>query len=365
MIEISHVSKTFTAKENNVAAVRDVSLTIRDGEVYGIIGYSGAGKSTLVRCINFLEKPDSGSIALSGFGTVTAAEGKLYFTPEGGKGQTPLSEKKLKSLRGGIGMIFQHFNLLERNTVYENVAYTLKYSGMKKDEIRKRVLEMLDLVDLRDKIASYPSELSGGQKQRVAIARALANNPKILLSDEATSALDPGATASILSLLKDLNKRLGLTIVLITHEMAVVKEICERVAVMEDGAVVEEGLVYDVFADPKQPITRRFVESSNGMGNLQKLVEQNSTLLDKSRNSVLLRCVYGKDAVGDALISDVSRKFAVNMNIVLANVEMLQGSPLGELVVSITGESGNIDEAIAFMRNSGVRVEVIADARVA
>ncbi len=365
MIEISHVSKTFTAKENNVAAVKDVSLSIEDGKVYGIIGYSGAGKSTLVRCINFLEKPDSGSITLSGFGTVTARDGKLYYTAEGDSSETVLSEKKLRSLRSGIGMIFQHFNLLERNTVYENVAYTLQYSGMKKNEIRKRVLEMLDLVDLRDKIASYPSELSGGQKQRVAIARALANNPKILLSDEATSALDPQATASILSLLRDLNKRLGLTIVLITHEMAVVKEICERVAVMEDGAVVEEGLVYDIFADPVQPITRKFVESSNGMGNLQKLIEQNESLLDKSRNSVLLRCLYGRDAVGDALISEVSRKYAVNMNIVLANVEMLQGSPLGELVVSITGDSGNIDAAIAYMRNSNVKVEVIADARMA
>ena len=365
LIEISHVSKTFTAKENNVAAVKDVSLSIEDGKVYGIIGYSGAGKSTLVRCINFLEKPDSGSITLGGFGTVTARDGKLYYTAEGDSSETVLSEKKLRSLRSGIGMIFQHFNLLERNTVYENVAYTLQYSGMKKDEIRKRVLEMLDLVDLRDKIASYPSELSGGQKQRVAIARALANNPKILLSDEATSALDPQATASILSLLRDLNKRLGLTIVLITHEMAVVKEICERVAVMEDGAVVEEGLVYDIFADPVQPITRKFVESSNGMGNLQKLIEQNESLLDKSRNSVLLRCLYGRDAVGDALISEVSRKYAVNMNIVLANVEMLQGSPLGELVVSITGDSGNIDAAIAYMRNSNVKVEVIADARMA
>ena len=365
MIEISHVSKTFTAKENNVAAVKDVSLSIEDGKVYGIIGYSGAGKSTLVRCINFLEKPDSGSITLGGFGTVTARDGKLYYTAEGDSSETVLSEKKLRSLRSGIGMIFQHFNLLERNTVYENVAYTLQYSGMKKDEIRKRVLEMLDLVDLRDKIASYPSELSGGQKQRVAIARALANNPKILLSDEATSALDPQATASILSLLRDLNKRLGLTIVLITHEMAVVKEICERVAVMEDGAVVEEGLVYDIFADPVQPITRKFVESSNGMGNLQKLIEQNESLLDKSRNSVLLRCLYGRDAVGDALISEVSRKYAVNMSIVLANVEMLQGSPLGELVVSITGDSGNIDAAIAYMRNSNVKVEVIADARMA
>ena len=241
MIEISDVTKIFKNKEGDLHAVNQVSLSIGDGQIYGIVGYSGAGKSTLVRCINFLEKPDSGSISISGFGTIRHQNGKGYYRPEGeGAGETALTEKHLKALRRDIGMIFQHFNLLDRNTVFENVAYPLRHTGLKKQQIKDRVLELLDLVDLRDKVNAYPCELSGGQKQRVAIARALANNPKILLSDEATSALDPDATESILKLLKDLNRKLNLTIVLITHEMAVVKAICDRVAVMEKGRVAEE-----------------------------------------------------------------------------------------------------------------------------
>ena len=241
MIEISEVTKIFKNKEGDLHAVNQVSLSIGDGQIYGIVGYSGAGKSTLVRCINFLEKPDSGSISISGFGTIRHQNGKGYYRPEGeGAGETALTEKHLKALRRDIGMIFQHFNLLDRNTVFENVAYPLRHTGLKKQQIKDRVLELLDLVDLRDKVNAYPCELSGGQKQRVAIARALANNPKILLSDEATSALDPDATESILKLLKDLNRKLNLTIVLITHEMAVVKAICDRVAVMEKGRVAEE-----------------------------------------------------------------------------------------------------------------------------
>ena len=233
MIELSHISKTYIAPDKNVIALEDVNIRVEAGQVYGIVGYSGAGKSTLVRCINFLERPDAGSIRIDGFGTIEVREGNAFYTPESGGQAVRLTENHLKTLRRDLGMIFQHFNLLDRNTVFDNIAYPLKYTGRSKEEIRARVLELLELVDLRDKVNAYPSELSGGQKQRVAIARALANNPKILLSDEATSALDPDATESILKLLKDLNRKLNLTIVLITHEMAVVKSICDRVAVME------------------------------------------------------------------------------------------------------------------------------------
>ena len=361
MIEISDVTKIFKNKEGDLHAVNQVSLSIDDGQVYGIVGYSGAGKSTLVRCINFLEKPDSGSISVSGFGTIRHQDGKGFYRPEGeGAVETALTEKHLKAQRRDIGMIFQHFNLLDRNTVFENVAYPLRHTGLKKQQIKDRVLELLDLVDLRDKVNAYPCELSGGQKQRVAIARALANNPKILLLDEATSALDPDATESILKLLKDLNRKLNLTIVLITHEMAVVKAIWDRVAVMEKGRVVEEGEVYEVFSAPQQPITRKFVDSSSSLDNINRLIEGRSSVILK--DGVLIKCVYGKDSVGDALISDVSCRFGVKMNIILGNVEMLQDAPLGGLVVLVSGEPEQRDAAIEYMRSCNVKVEVIEHA---
>ena len=264
MIELSHISKTYVAPDKKVIALEDVNIRVEAGQVYGIVGYSGAGKSTLVRCINFLERPDAGSIRIDGFGSIEVRGGNAFYTPESGGQSVRLTEKHLKALRRDLGMIFQHFNLLDRDTVFDNIAYPLKYTGRSKEEIRSRVLELLELVDLSDKVNAYPSELSGGQKQRVAIARALANNPKILLSDEATSALDPDATESILKLLKDLNRKLNLTIVLITHEMAVVKSICDRVAVMENGHVVEEGDVYEVFSNPQQAITKKFVNTYAG-----------------------------------------------------------------------------------------------------
>ena len=312
MIELSHISKTYVAPDKNVIALEDVNIRVEAGQVYGIVGYSGAGKSTLVRCINFLERPDAGSIRIDGFGTIEVREGNAFYAPESGGQAVRLTENHLKTLRRDLGMIFQHFNLLDRNTVFDNIAYPLKYTGRSKEEIRARVLELLELVDLRDKVNAYPSELSGGQKQRVAIARALANNPKILLSDEATSALDPDATESILKLLKDLNRKLNLTIVLITHEMAVVKSICDRVAVMENGHVVEEGDVYEVFSNPQQPITKKFVNTSSGMGQINRLIRENSSVLDP--NATLVQCTFSKESVGEALVSDVSRRFGVNVN---------------------------------------------------
>ncbi len=365
MIQLSGIKKSYPAADGGaVAALDGVDLAVGDGEIYGVIGYSGAGKSTLVRCVNLLETPDEGRLAVGGFGTVEARGGRLLFTPEGGAAPRPMSENDLRRLRRGIGMIFQHFNLLDRSTVFENVAYPLRYCGMKKDGIERRVLELLELVELRDKADAYPSQLSGGQKQRVAIARALANNPPILLSDEATSALDPDVTESILTLLKNLNRRLGVTIILITHEMAVIKSICQKVAVMESGRVVEEGPVYDVFSSPAEVVTRRFVAATLGLGSLGKLIAGGSPLVRTDERRQLVNLVFTGDCVGDALISETSRRFCVDLNLVLANVDLLQGRPLGYTVVMAQGEPENIDAALAYLRSRSVRVEVIENARV-
>lgn len=345
MINIEHLDKTYHLKNADVRAVDDVSLHIESGQIYGVIGYSGAGKSTLVRCLNFLEIPDSGTIEIEGFGKVNAKQGSL-----------DISQKKLRELRQSIGMIFQHFNLLNRSTVFDNVAYPLKYTGLSKKEIETRVDELLDLVDLADKKYVYPSQLSGGQKQRVAIARALSNNPKVLLSDEATSALDPDATESILKLLKDLNKRLGITIILITHEMSVIKSIANRVAVMENGKVVEEGDVYDIFANPKEEITKKFINSSSSLSNITKLIE-NKTIIP--RDSKLVKLTFTRDSVGSATISKISREYNVDVNIMLANVDVVNADALGGIIASIEGNKEDIQDAINYLHASNVKVEVI------
>lgn len=359
MISIRGLKKSFRMEQQYVHAVNGVDLDIAEGEIFGVVGYSGAGKSTLVRCINFLEIPDEGSITIKGFGTFTARQSKLYHTPEGGGTEAPVTQQELRQLRRSIGMIFQHFNLLDRSTVFENVAYPLRYTGISKEEIEQRVKELLELVDLSDKIDSYPAELSGGQKQRVAIARALANNPKILLSDEATSALDPEVTESILKLLKDLNRKLGLTVILITHEMAVVRSICDQMAVMELGKIVESGNVYDVFADPHAASTRRFVNASFGLSNLDKLTE--SGVITMTPDSKLVRLTFNRDSVGEALISEVSRKFKISLNIVLANVEILQDAPLGALIVLAKGDPADVQRALDYITSCNVKVEVLRD----
>ena len=356
MIELESLNKIFMADGAPVHAVDHVSLTIREGDVFGIVGYSGAGKSTLVRCINLLERPDAGTLRVADFGSIRFAGRKAWFTPEKGGAEEPLREAQLKLLRRDMGMIFQHFNLLDRSTVFENVAYPLRHTGLSRAEIHSRVLELLELVDLREKINAYPAELSGGQKQRVAIARALARKPRILLSDEATSALDPDATESILRLLQELNRKLGLTIVLITHEMAVVKSICTRVAVMERGRVVEQGDVYALFSAPQEAITRRFVDSSSGLGRINKLIAEDSSLLG---GGTLVRLTYNKDCVGEALISEVSRLYGVDMNILLGSLELLEGNPLGGLIVRVDGEMDRRRAAIQYLCEHNVIVEVI------
>ena len=245
MIDLKDISVTFTKeKDKEIHAVKDVNLHIQTGDVYGIVGYSGAGKSTLVRVINLLQRPTTGTVTIDGTEL------------------TSLKDKALREKRKEIGMIFQHFNLMNSRTIFENVAFSLKYSGKSKQERQQKVAELLNLVGIADKANSYPSQLSGGQKQRVAIARALANDPSILLCDEATSALDPKTTLQILSLLKDLNKKLGLTIILITHEMQVVKEICNKVAVMQAGKIIEKGSSIQVFSQPKQVLTRDFIRTA-------------------------------------------------------------------------------------------------------
>lgn len=346
MIEIKDLNKTYHLKTGDVEAIKNVSLKINDGEIYGVIGYSGAGKSSLVRCLNLLEVPDSGSI--------TVNDQKLTWI-ENGEFQR-LSDHELKTVRKGIGMIFQHFNLLDRSTVFDNVAYPLKYCGKKKEKINARVRELLELVGLTDKIDVYPSQLSGGQKQRVAIARALANNPKVLLSDEATSALDPEATESILNLLKDLNKKLNLTIVLITHEMAVIKSICHKVAVMEKGRVVEEGLVYDIFSNPQADITKKFIASQSSLSKITKLLEEDSSLVQTGENGRLIRLQFEGQSTGKAAVSDISRRFGVNVNIVLANIDILQAGALGNLIVVINGEAKAMEDAIAYLNEHKVKV---------
>jgi len=356
MIKIEQLSKTFNSNKEEVYAVVDVTLEIAEGEIFGVIGYSGAGKSTLVRCINFLESPNSGRVTIDGFGSVEALNGELWFS-DGGP-QEKLTDRKLRELRRGIGMIFQHFNLMDRSTVFDNIAYPLKHTGRSKEDIRAKVDELLELVDLSEKRNVYPSQLSGGQKQRVAIARALANEPKILLCDEATSALDPEATDSILKLLKELNERLGLTIVIITHEMAVIRSIADKVAVMENGKVVECGEVYDIFASPQQDVTRRFVDTSSGLGNIDKLLKGNA-VAGSGEGQQLLKLTFTKECVGEALISQVSRECGVDLNIMLANIDIVQGSALGGIIASIKGSPDNVEAAMKRLRDQGVRLEVM------
>ena len=339
MITLTHVSKIFPGGESGVHAVQDVSLHIAPGEIFGIIGYSGAGKSTLVRCINLLERPTQGTVTVDG------------------RELTALSEKELRQERRKIGMIFQQFNLMTARTVAQNVAFPLKDSGLSKEETAAKVTQLLELVGLPDKAGSYPAQLSGGQKQRVAIARALASDPKVLLCDEATSALDPQTTASILRLIRDINRRTGITVVVITNEMAVVKEICHRVAVMEKGRVVETGDVFSLFSAPKEPVTRSFVSTTSNLSKAEEFIAEGAPLVALSPGQVIARLTFARGNVGEAAISQLSRQFDVDANIIFANVDILEGTPLGGLVVIFSGE--RVGEAIAWLSEKNVVVEVL------
>ncbi len=356
VIEVRNLKKTYHLKSGDVTALDGVSLSIEDGSVYGVIGYSGAGKSSLVRCLNLLEIPDEGTITMGEYRDIEIRSGEPWY--QGRRMDT----RRQNEMRRGIGMIFQHFNLLERSTVFDNIAYPLKYTGRSREEIRDRVFELLELVDLLDKVDVFPSQLSGGQKQRVAIARALAANPKILLSDEATSALDPDATESILNLLKDLNRKLGITIVIITHEMAVIKTIADRVAVMENGRIAEEGSVYDVFSDPKAEITKKFINSSSPLGKIERMIAEDSGFTRLRPGEKLVKLIFQKESVGEPVLTVAAQRFGVTLNIILANVEYLHGNPFGGTIGVLSGRPEDLDAAIRFLKDSHVRVEVLKDA---
>ena len=346
MIRFENVSKTFRGNGKQVEAVKEVSLHIKKGEIFGIIGYSGAGKSTLVRCINLLERPDRGRIWI-GDTEITALKGK-----------------SLRKQRRKIGMIFQQFHLFASRNVYENVAYPLKHQGLTRQEIKKRVEELLNLVGLEDKASAYPSQLSGGQKQRAAIARALANEPDILLCDEATSALDPKTTTAILRLLQEVNRKLGVTIVVITHEMQVVKESCGSVAVMEGGSVVEEGEVFDIFSNPHEKITGDFVNNASNLSRIYTYLEEKAEIIRLNKGECILRLHYLHKNTSEALVSQISRDFFLNVNIIFGNIELIGENPIGGLVAIVSGSGENIRRAVDFLREKKVGVEVLADARV-
>jgi len=343
LITLESVCKKFYLEKSEIDAVDDVSLHIEKGEIYGIIGYSGAGKSTLVRCINLLEVPTSGKVVVNG------------------QDLTGMTEKDLRKARQKIGMIFQHFNLMRSRTVFANIAYPLRHSKLSKAEVKKKVRDLLQLVGMEEKENAYPSQLSGGQKQRVAIARALANDPMVLLCDEATSALDPQTTHSILQLLRELNQRLGLTVVIITHEMAVIKEICHKVAVMENGNVVEAGDVFSIFSSPKQPITQEFIRSTSNLSKVYELIANDSAVVRLKENEQILRLTYVQKNVSEPIISEAARRFGIDLNIIFGDIEIIQDAPLGGLVVIVSGGRAQVGECIDYLREKNVRVEVIAD----
>lgn len=335
MIEFQNITKKFTKNHQEVIALHPINLTIQKGDVFGVIGYSGAGKSTLIRLVNALEKPTSGDVIIDGQALST------------------LDTKALRNVKKRIGMIFQHFNLLETKTVAENIALPLKLnSNLSKQEIDARIDELLAYVEIPDKKHAYPRELSGGQKQRVGIARALANNPDILLCDEATSALDPQTTQSILSLLRKINKEQGITIMMVTHQMEVVVSICNRIAVMDKGVVVETGSTKEIFQDPKEPMTRKFINT---------LIEEEipSSIL-RNIDDALPNHIYRLEFLGDSaktpVVNELILTKIVVVNILFSNMIEIEGSVIGSMFVQLQGSQESIIEAVGFLRGHGVRV---------
>ncbi len=340
MIKLSNITKVFQQGSRTITALSDVSLHVPAGQIYGVIGSSGAGKSTLIRCVNLLERPTSGKVLVDNQDLTTLSSGQLTLA------------------RRQIGMIFQHFNLLNSRTVAGNVALPLELGNMSKAEIKNRVVELLELVGLADKHDSWPANLSGGQKQRVAIARALASNPKILLCDEATSALDPATTRSILELLKDINRRLGITILLITHEMDVVKRICDRVAVISDGKLIEQDTVSEVFSHPKTPLAQQFIQSTLHLDIPEDYLQRLSSEASESRVP-LLRLEFTGQSVDAPLLSESARRFNVNNNIISAQMDYAGGVKFGIMLAEIHGSVDDTQAAIAFLQQNHVKVEVL------
>lgn len=337
MIILDQVKKVFQTSSGQVTAVDSVNLEIKKGEIFGIIGYSGAGKSTLIRMLNLLERPTDGTVTIDG------------------KDLTKVSAKELRLARQQIGMVFQHFNLLWSRTVYENIALSLEIAGVKKNEIKPRVLELIQLVGLSGKENNYPSQLSGGQKQRVGIARALANNPKVLLCDEATSALDPQTTDEILDLLVTINRKYNLTIVLITHEMHVIQKICHHVAIMENGRIVEQGDVLTVFRTPSHSVTKRFVKQ---VVNEDESLNTLDTLSKQFPDGKIVLLKYFQGNAEKPFITNVIRKYDVDINIIHGKVVQTQDGGYGSLYVQLTGN--DINSALNYLKEAGVEIEVMA-----
>ena len=331
MIEFKHVEKIFPGKRA-VHALKGIDLQIPEGEIFGVIGQSGAGKSTLIRCINMLEKPDQGEVWVNG--TL----------------MNSLSPKELRIARKKIGMIFQHFNLLNSRTVADNIAFPLELAGASQQLIDEKVGSLTKLVGLSDKLQAYPHQLSGGQKQRVGIARALATEPTLLLCDEATSALDPETTTSVLRLLQEINKSLKLTIVLITHEMAVIQEICDQVAVLEDGVLQEVGPVVEVFTRPRSKATQRMLQGF--------LTSKFPTELQEPSNT-LLRLTFVDEKAHQPIISQMIRSFQIDVNILFGRIDQMKATPFGMLLVELAGTPGQVEDAINFLKEKQIEVEVL------
>ncbi len=336
MVLIENLIKTYGEGQNKVEALKGIDLHIEKGEIFGIIGLSGAGKSSLVRCINLLEKPTSGSIKIDGLEIMN------------------LSKKELRQERKKIGMVFQHFNLLMNSTIYENVAFPMKIDKKPKEYIKKRVEELLDLVGLLDKKDMYPSMLSGGQKQRVGIARAIANSPSIIVCDEATSALDPETTQSILNLLKDINKKLGITIIIITHEMDVVKQICNKVAILEKGKIAEYGLVSDIFINPKTDIAKSFFDSVD--------VKLENDIYQKALDGkgIVIKAIFIGEKSTAPYISRMISTYNVEVSILLGNIQHMDDNLVGTLVIKITGADEDIKKSIEYLKQNEVIVEEVS-----
>ncbi len=341
MIHFNNVTKIYGDGDNQVVALQDVHLEVRQGEIFGIIGLSGAGKSTLVRCINKLEVPQNGTIEIGNYN------------------MTQLTGKNLRQARREIGMIFQHFNLLANRAVFGNIAYPLEIAGVNRNDLKKRVEELAELVSLSDKLKFYPAQLSGGQKQRVGIARALANRPNVLLCDEATSALDPETTKSILNLLLDVNQRFGLTIVLITHEINVIKEICDTVAVIENGKIIEHGAVAEIFTNPKTDATRGLIKSVLHTEIPPEIKQRKIIVHQPKWTGKTVHISFIGEVAGEPVITSLIRKFNVDVNIIYANLDFIKDIPFGSLVIEITEANGNVDQSLQYLTQQGLKIEVL------
>ncbi|MDR1872508.1 MAG: ATP-binding cassette domain-containing protein [Deltaproteobacteria bacterium] len=330
ILEVRGLVKTYESGETGVAAIRGVDLAVEPGEIFGVVGPSGSGKSTFIRCLNLLERPTKGEVIFQG------------------ESLTDLSPAKLKLVRQDMGLIFQAFNLMASRTAAANVAFPLEVAGLGKKEIALRVAELLELVGLKDKAKNYPAQLSGGEKQRVGVARALANHPKVLLSDEATSALDPQSTRAILSLIKDVKLKFGLTVILITHEPRVIASICDRVAVLEKGLVVETGPVEEVFANPNHPVTQSFVA---------EILGAEEDLSDLKARGHLVRLKLQGESPPASFMASLNRDFQLEAQILKAHVERIKGVPLGSLVLDLMGEEPNVKRALTHLKTLGLLME--------